>query len=304
MNAREKKRLFELFTSQSADSLEPSEQFELQELLRHDADARSLWFLHQDIEIGLRMHIFTEENTSAKSTTVAAQGIAWHQWRPLTAAAAGLLVGLFSASMVFGFVVQRGAEKRVPLPVFEPGFENPTMLLESGFLSATGRWSGDAAEVVKAERGVSPRQGNFMLRLEPVNKGAARIYQVLDLQSVFSSAGTESMEIEISASFAAADPDTSARYAIRAFAVTEAPQELDAAWFERRDESIASVARGLDVAGGVKGWQTVSVRIQVPRAARSLVLFLGARTPDKSARIVPHYLDDVRVSIISAGPLP
>jgi hypothetical protein len=86
--------------------------------------------------------------------------------------------------------------------------------------------------------------------------------------------------------------------------VTEAPQELDAAWFERRDESIASVARGLDVAGGVKGWQTVSVRIQVPRAARSLVLFLGTRTPDKSARIVPHYLDDVRVSIISAGPLP
>jgi hypothetical protein len=214
------------------------------------------------------------------------------------------VIGLFSASVVFGFVVQRGVEKRTPLPVFEAGFENAQMPLANGFPGGPGRWSGDAAHVVAAENGVSPKEGKFMLRLEPMSKGAPRVYQVLDLQSVPSGAGGESREIEVSASFAAADAEASVRYVIRAFAVTEAPENLDAAWFDRRDESIASATRGLDVMPGTKGWQTFSVKIQVPRAARSLVLFFGVRTPDKAARMSPHYLDDVRVSLITPAALP
>ena len=227
----------------------------------------------------------------------------WLQWRPLTAAAAGVAIGLFGASVVFGFVVQRGLEKRTPLAVFEPGFENAQMPLTIGFPVGAGRWSGDAAHVVPAENGVPPKEGKFMLRLEPMSKGVPRIYQVLDLQSLPSGAGGESREIEISASFAAADAEALVRYVIRAFAVTEAPENLDAAWFDRRDESIASAARGLDVTPGTKGWQTFSVKIQVPRAARSLVLFFGVRTPDKSARTAPHYLDDVRASLITPAAL-
>ena len=88
------------------------------------------------------------------------------------------------------------------------------------------------------------------------------------------------------------------RYVIRAFAVIDAPDLLDASWFDHRDESIASVARGWDVSPGVTGWQTFNVKFQVPRTARSLVLFFGVRTPDKSARTSPHYLDDVRVSLV------
>ena len=91
---------------------------------------------------------------------------------------------------------------------------------------------------------------------------------------------------------------------IRAFAVTEAPEDLDATWFDRRDESIASAAKGLDAPPGATGWQTLGVSIHVPRASRSLVLFFGVRTPDRAARTVPHYLDDVRVSLVTSGPLP
>jgi hypothetical protein len=237
-------------------------------------------------------------------TVVTTHPSVWRQWRLLTAAAAGLLIGLFSASMVFGFVVQRGVEKRTPLAVFEPGFENPQMPLANGFPAGPARWSGDVARVVAAENGVSPKEGKFMLRLEPMSKGAPRVYQVLDLQSVPSGAGGDLREIEISASFATSVAESSVRHMIRVFAVTEAPENLDSAWFDRRDESIASTTRGLDVMPGTKGWQTFSVRIQVPRAARSLVLFFGARTPDKAARKSPHYLDDVRVSLITPPPLP
>lgn len=222
----------------------------------------------------------------------------WFQWRPLTAAALGLFIGMFSASVVFGFVVQHRLAKKVPIVVFDPGFEDAQMPLSVGFPARSGQWRGDAAQVVAAENGVQAKEGTRMLRLEPAAKGALRVFQVLDLQWLPSDSNTGMREIEVSASFAAADSEAAVRYMIRAFAVTDAPDMLGSSWFDRRDESIASVARGLDVLPRKTGWETFAVKIQVPRDARSLVLFFGARTPEKTARTSPHYLDDVRVSLL------
>ena len=276
----------------------------LEKLLRTDAAFRRQFLHYTNVDAAL-----STGRLSAAPAIQPAQvayhpaWFGWFQWRPLMAAA-GLVIGLFSASVVFGFGVQRGLGKRTRIEVFAPGFENPQMPLASGFPGGPGRWSGDAAYVVGAENGVLAKEGKFMLRLEPMSKGVPRIYQVLDLQSLPSDEGAESLEIEVSASFATAGAEAPVRYVIRAFAGTEAPENLDAAWFDRREESIASATKGLDVMPGTKGWQTSSVKIQVPRAARSLVLFFGARTPDKAARTIPHYLDDVRVSLITPPPLP
>jgi hypothetical protein len=155
-----------------------------------------------------------------------------------------------------------------------------------------------------AENGVSAKEGKFMLRLEASPRGSPRfVYQVLDLRSLPSSAGGEMREIEVSASFAAADAESAMRCIIRAFAVSEARENLDSAWVDHRDEAIASATRGLDVMSGSKGWQTMSLKIQVPRAARSLVLFFGVRTPDKTLPKSAHYIDDVQVSLIEPQPL-
>ena len=144
-----------------------------------------------------------------------------------------------------------------------------------------------------------------MLRLEASAKGSPRIvYQVLDLTTLPPGAEGEMREIEISASFATANAESSARYMIRAFAGAEAREDLDATWFDRRDEAIASASRGLDVMPGNHGWQTFGLRIQVPSTARSLVIFFGVRTPDKTLPKAAHYLDDVRVSLIEQQPLP
>lgn len=220
------------------------------------------------------------------------------QWRPLSAAALGLFVGLFSASLVFGFVTQRSAIKKVPVPIFAPSFEDSSILLASGFPNSAGQWGGDAAQVVSVENGIAAKDGKFMLRLESVTKAAPRIYQVLDLQSLPTDPSTGMREIEVTASFASSNSEAALRYMIRAFAVTDEPNELGSSWFDRRDESIAMVTRGLDILPGEDGWQTLSVKLQVPSNARSLVLFFGVRTPDKTARTSPHYLDDVRVSLL------
>ncbi|MEQ1853718.1 MAG: hypothetical protein ABMA01_19250 [Chthoniobacteraceae bacterium] len=287
------------------DRLSEPDAARLSALLEQSAEARARYWETASIH-GLLEH--TMQGASLRVVTGQALPTIprinrWFAWRPLTAMAAGIMFGMLCTSVVFGFVVQRGVEKRTRIAVFEPGFENPQMPLANGFPTGTGRWSGDAARVVAAENGVLAKEGKFMLRLEPLSRGVPRIYQVLDLQSLPPDAGGESREIEVSASFATAGAEASVRYVIRAFGVTEAPESLDAAWFDRREESIASATKGLDVTPGVTGWQTVSVKIQVPRAARSLVLFFGTRTPDKAARTVPHYLDDVHVSLITP-PLP
>ena len=268
--------------------------------LEQSAEARTRYWEAASIH-GLLEHAM--QNASLRAVTGQALPIVsrpqrWFQWRPLTAAAMGLVIGLFSATVVFGFVVQRGIGKTVPLAVFEPGFENSEIPLGIGFPDGPSQWSGDAAQVMAAENGVAAKEGKFMLRLEPAAKGAPRIFHVLDLQTLPPNAGGELREIEVSASFAAADSAAAVRYMIRAFAVTDAPDMLGSSWFDRRDESIASVTRGFDVMPGKAGWQTFTVRMQVPRAARSLVLFFGARTPDKAPRTSPHYLDDVRVSLL------
>ena len=300
-----------LFNAALNGTLTDAERPQLAALLKSSPEARQLWFLYHDNECGL------SELKSATAVTAAnhvilnsgdvssrRQTSPWLQWRSLTAAAAGLSIGLFGASVVYGIAAHRGVEKRTPLPVFEPGFEDVQMSLALGFPAQAGQWSGDPALVVAAENGVHAKRGKFMLRLEPVAKSPLRILQVLDLQSLPSEVSGESREIEISASFATAVADSSVRYMLRAFAVTEAPEDLDAAWFDRRDESIASVTKGLDALPGAKGWQTLGVSIQVPRAARSLVRFLGVRTPDRAARTSPSYLDDVRVSLVTPPTSP
>ena len=299
-----------LFNAALNGTLTDAERPHFAALLKSSAEARQLWFLYHDNECGLSELKNTAATTAAWHSMMN-QGAApsprrtlpWLQWRPLTAAAAGLAIGLLGASVVYGIAVHRGSGKRTPLAVFESGFENPQMPLAKGIPRGVGQWGGDAAQVVTAENEVPTKEGRHMLRLETAAKGAWRIYQVLDLHSLPPDASGESREIEISASFAAADSESSLRFIIRAFAVTETPDQIDAAWFDRRDESIASATRGLDVLPGTKGWQTLGVSMHVPRNARSLVLFFGVRTPDKAARKYPLYLDDVRVSLVTP-PLP
>ena len=292
-----------LFNAALNGTLTAAEQPQLAALLKSSAEARQLWYLYHDNECGL-----AELKTATALSAVAAppgggalpRGASpWLQWRSLTAAAAGLVIGLFGASVVYGIAIHRGWEKRTPLAVFEPGFENAQLPLVRGVPRATGEWGGDPAKVVAGENGVPPKEGRFMLRAELPARGAWRVYQVLDLHSLPAGGNRESREIEISASLATADAVAAVRLFVRVFAVTEAPDELDDGWLDRREEAVASAMRGIEVMPGAQGWQTIRVSMQVPRTARSLVLFLGARIPDKSARTSSIYLDDVRVSLVT-----
>ena len=238
----------------------------------------------------------------------------WLSWRPLSAAAAGLLFGMFFTSVVYGFVSQRLAVlNKIAMSVYEPGMENAGMVLDRGVPHGVGQWGADFAAVVMTENGVQPFKGQRMLRLETIPRErnvknlASRVYQVLDLRSLAMNGIVSDAEVLVSASFCPANADVGSRYLIRAFALKETPEQATKGfWPKTEDDGVVSVAQRFEVLPGGQGWHTFSLKMPLPRGAQSLVFVLGAVPPDDlNAEASQHYLDDVHVSVIaSQSPLP
>jgi hypothetical protein len=216
---------------------------------------------------------------------------------------------MLCTSVVFGFVTQRSAMKKMPLLVFDAGLENVAQQLKDGLPDDVGQWGMDDAKVVPAEHRVTPAQGQHMLRLEPiqhekpVKNHASRAYQVLDLRSLMPGDG----EVELSASFCSATSDASSRYLLRAIALDEAPTEaMERFWSKVENDGVVSQSQRFDTVPGITGWQRFSMTLRLPPGSKTLVIIFGAVPPEDASRPASvHYLDDVQVSLLtSESPLP
>ncbi len=274
---------------------------ELESLIVKDASVRQDFLRYAHLDSALA-------GVRRSQPSVAPRRSIWLSWRPLAAAAAGIVFGMFCTSVVFGIVGQHGV-KKTPLAMLQPSFEDAQMPLAKGFPPAPALWTGDVAKVVPRENGVTPEDGHHMLRLETTTYGKPvlfpRLYQIIALPP----SGRALREIEVSASFASADPDSSPHYTVRAYAVNEAPERLGPDWFARhwfiqRDESIASAETCFENPLGNAKWQSIGLRMQVPGKARCLVVFFGVKNHAKSQARKPHYVDAVQVSFVESPSIP
>ncbi|MEY4483519.1 MAG: hypothetical protein RL693_971 [Verrucomicrobiota bacterium] len=239
----------------------------------------------------------------------------WISWRPLTAAAAGIAFGMLCTSVVFGFVTPpMDLIKKVPLTVYSPGLETIETIIGDGLPDHAGHWGADtdgkSAMVVTAENGVQPLEGKHMLRMEPIppdkdgKNHLSRVYQVLDLRSQPLQGTAEDAEVQITASFFAEKGDVASRYLIRAFALKETPEQATKGfWPKTEEEGVVSVKRTFDVLRGSHEWHTFSLKMPLPRDAKTLVFILGAgRVSDALETSQVHYLDGVQVSVLTPEP--
>lgn len=300
------------------DTQDPTARATLNELLRDDAAARTalarLMVDEQALIIRLRDDRIVSllDSTPAMHKASKVRAPRWYSWRPLTAAAAGIVFGMFCTSVVFGFVNQRAAVKKVPLSVFDAGLEDATQVLKDGLPSHAGQWGMDAASVVAAEGQVRPLQGDRMMRLEPISREkqvknhTSRAYQVLDLRSQPMSVLEGDTEVQVTASFCATNSDVSSRYLIRAIALDEAPdQATKNFWSKVESDGVVSESQRFDTLPDDSGWHTFSMKLRLPQGSKTLVLVLGAVPPEDAAQpTFVHYLDDVQVSLLTPQPLP
>jgi hypothetical protein len=299
---------FELIRRSRDGNASLEELAQLEAILREDPEFRLAYIRYLNLDVALS----TVAKAASRSLQIALPSQSrWITWRPLTAAAAGIVFGMLCTSVVFGFVNQKAAVKRMPLVVFDPGWESDAAL-HDGLPHGIGQWGMDSARVVSAEDGVEPLQGQRMLRLEPIPREknvknlTSRAYQVLDVRSQPLAVMNGEMEVEVTASFCTMNSDISSRYLIRAIALDEVPETaLKNFWSKVESDGVVSESQRFDTVPGDSGWHTFSMNLRQPPGSKTLVLIFGAVPPEDAAQPPSmHYLDDVQVTLLTSQPLP
>jgi hypothetical protein len=306
------------------DTHDTSARAELNTLLRENADARStmarLMVDEQALTSRLRDDSIVALLEPAQATETALRTTPrWFAWRPLTAAVAGLVIGLFSASMVFGFGA-RSVEKVISL--LQESFESGPAPLVKGIPQEVNLWSGDFSEIVETYEGVKPKDGTKMarvLRSDFEGKASSKpslqgdLMRVVDVRPFLREANGGEVVITLSALLNAAPFREAERYdgAVTLWALgPQFPTEDNL-----MDDALAhsvGLCRPLDRDPAT--WQKASTRLLLPPGTEMVLLKASFRPMPASSEsqsplpdhvtFAGHFVDDVRASVTIRKAVP
>jgi hypothetical protein len=165
----------------------------LQELLRTDPVFRRQFARYANIDAALGTGKVAENPREAAVSPQGRPGVrGWFARRTITAAAAGVVLGLFTASLALGYASSGlTTMARRDLVLMAEGFESAAQPGIRGVPSEPGQWGGDRARIVETEGGIAPREEKRILQLQrsdfegeesPVS-GSSNQERVLDLQA-------------------------------------------------------------------------------------------------------------------------
>jgi len=300
------------------DTQDTSARAELNMLLRDIPEARPimarLMVDEQALISRLRDDVIVEllEPTRAQQTTPPMRS-RWLAWRPLTAVAAGILFGLFGASMVFG-VGGRWTEKVTSL--FRESFETGPVPSVTGVPQQLNQWSGDFSELVGEQQGIKPAHGTKMIRMLRADfegKSVTKLNTYGDLMKIVDvrpfTRETNGGEVVFSASalFNAATFPEAERYdgVVTLYAV----DEIGSTEKNLLKNSLAHTCNGLGLSldRNPTTWESATARLQLPAGTNFVILKVSVRRMPKnkeplstlpnSITFSGHFVDDVRASI-------
>jgi hypothetical protein len=230
---------------------------------------------------------------------VASSSRSWFAGHPLSTATMGLVLGLFSASLVFGYVMPR-IGKAVKL--LHESFESNSLPSMIGMPTKTGEWGGDAAEIVASDGTLKAKDGVRVLRLEPMSSELwNRQYLIVDLSELPDLQEDRSRVVRVTASFHASTSDIRDRYLLRAATFADGPESIKPEWLttlwgSEENPALTTAAKALTFLPDSTGWKTLQLTLDVPQGSRVLVLSFWAATMTNDADLrAAHFLDDVRV---------
>ncbi|MFM7604896.1 MAG: hypothetical protein ACKO8Z_06815, partial [Prosthecobacter sp.] len=236
------------------------------------------------------------------------------------AAAAGLVIGMFCTSMMFGFGVSRSLEKVVSL--LQESFESGPAPLVTGVPPEPNLWSGDYSEVVGAQQGVNPAQGKKMVRVlrsdydgktssKPSKQGD--LMRIVDVRPFLREANGGDVVITLSALFNAAPFPEAERYdgAVYLYALGQLSSTEESLLEDALAHSHGG-CRPLDRDPAT--WQRASARLLLPPGTERVLLKVSfSPMPAGGTSLLPlpdhitfagHFVDDVRASIRIRDAVP
>jgi hypothetical protein len=305
----------------------------LQTHLRESAEARGMLRGLSTVDTKLQelaaANPATMQLLAAPSVRTARSG--WLSWHPLTAAAAGLVIGLFS---VWGYV---GSYAGRAMTLLQESFESGPPPLVTGMPVEAGHWSGDYSEVVGEYRGVKPARGDKMLRFlradyegKPGRDGyVADLFRIVDLRDASFDVARGDACVSVEARFRALPQDELGRVrcGVTVYALDALPEpgERHDFFLKRRDgllvagegipnsgpTILATAARHEALASTGSSWQVARSELRVPPGTRYFMIHLHESLADPRGQQAPQpvefaglFVDDVRVTLTHRRALP
>ena len=291
--------------------LSPAEIETFERALRDDPERRRQFAESQLRSMALHDH-FRQEAFRVPEHATPSTHRPWKP-RPALAAAAGLVIGLFGASVVWAISTPdwSATASRVG-ELADGGFEGgPSGPIEAGFPRTMGHWSGDEAARVDLDRGrvmqfVSPGADEGAPGGRAISCDVFQIVDLRSLRAVFAGEG-EAM-LELSAKFRdgrAAGARPSVTFMAQLFLFSGDPASLHETWPNNLGEALASGAAFVHTMGEAKPeWHRLGAKCLVPPGADFAVIQIAARPNLRPAALESLYADEVALTLTTRPDLP
>jgi hypothetical protein len=243
----------------------------------------------------------------------------WFQWRPLTAAAAGLVLGLFCASVTWAYVAPSLGKA---MSLLQESFEAGPALSVIGVPIEPGRWSGDYTEIVGEQQRVKPESGAKMLRFlrgdyegrSIPSSHSSDVFRLVDVRPFKGEFADGGAVVQLSAVFNAVafseDENFSATLTLFALDASLVGNEVVKGENVLSTESLAfsrSSRVGMDRDPAT--WQKVSNELRLPPSTEFLMIRMGMSNDTKSKdkrrdSFAGHFADNVQLVIARRPEIP
>lgn len=288
--------------------LSDSEVEQLSVFIEESAEARERYWEMASIHGLLEQSL---QNASLKAVTSDApvsslKSKRGFRWSPIASAAAGLMIGVFGATMVWAY---KGTVAEVELReevLFESFEGDEPMALVPRFPDRAGVWFGNLTMGEPARNGLDAERGDSFAKFTPI---ADRKYSyaryLIDVEDLPLAEFEQRPQLEVKASFASDQEAFPARYQIRLAAFSQSPEEVRRIWNHEEDlfETVLQhTARNYVTKPDQEGWKKLFSRIDIPSGTRSVVISLGVAGLGGETLSGSHYLDAVRVRLVSSLP--
>lgn len=302
-------RLEELLIAWEENSLTAEALAELKHLLATEPQAR-----RRLVEAGVSQSVAESRVQAWKALEPVGQmpsgdvrrkpsGFSWLSWRPLAAAAAGIVFGMLCTSVAFGYLMPALSRSR---QIWTESFESGVARTKPGLPKEAGAWCGDVAEVVAANEQMPAKSGSKMLRFVSATYPGENsphsvwgdVYRLVDVRGMVDG---DSAVARLTAHFAQAAPSSSEAYrcSVAVIALDEMPSAHTLT--EIRSAGAASSTRTMALPADSQ-WHALATDVAVSKQTQFLFVHLAVflKSPQVAEGVLEfraHFLDDVKIDL-------
>jgi hypothetical protein len=308
-------RLEELL-SRVVDGITSEEEMgELEGLLGASPEARRRYVHAMDLHAELQARGARSPQQDPPIEQTLKSPVFWFGWGNRAAMAAGIMLGAFGASLVFGAV---SVGKIRGISVLRESFEHGPEPRVTGVPRESGVWSGDYCELATAQGDLLPAKGKKMLRFlradyegkpNPEGNRTSGIWRLVDVRAFGAEIREGNAEIQLSARLNAtpSERDYAAFLSVYAWTANGWAQVNPQDW-RAVDAKALAMSRGswVEIDRDPATWQPLEAALRLPE--KTEFVLIQAALKQVSAKEIPvefgeQYLDNLRMTLWSRVPM-